>query len=123
MEALDKVCALEKRLVGAARKRSEAAEAVEVKRWAIATQFAKSMPTLSEEVDRKLADMVAGHLARIPEGDAVSRAHVERACRNAWIATMLKAKAEFQAASRGPGNRHDRRAATKKGARVGEIAR
>jgi hypothetical protein len=79
------------------------------------------MPTLSAEVDGKLNDMVAGHLARIPAGDDVSGGHVERARRNAWVATMLKAKAEFEAATRGPFNRHDRRAAMVKGTEQHEV--
>lgn len=86
-----------------------------LKRVAAARRFAASMPALAAEVDTKLHGMVAHQLARLPAGAVAARALIEQARVEAWVETMIKAKEKFEASLRGPGNRHDRRAARVKG--------
>lgn len=89
--------------------------AAAAKRIKTAQRFAASMPTLAAEVDFKLHGMVAPQLARLPAAAKAARALVEQSRVEAWVATMLKAKDAFEASLRGPGNRHDRRAARVRG--------
>lgn len=115
MDALDAVCALEKRLATAARKRAEATEAAEIKRHAAALKVAASFPGFASEVRGKLGQMAVQQLEGVPEHDWQTRQHVRVATLRAFTETMLEGKARLDAARRGPGNRHDRRAAKAKG--------
>lgn len=114
MDALDKVAALEKRLATAARKRAEDAEAAEIKRHAAAMKIAVSFPGFAAEVRGKLGAMAAAQLKGIPECDWQTRQHVKVATMRAFTETMLDGKERLDAARRGPGNRHERRAADKR---------
>ena len=115
MDVLDKIAAIEKRHAADLHKRRAAEEAAEIRRFAAAERFARSFPDFATEVGSKLEALEAQRLEGVPEQDWQTRRLVQIATARAWADTMLDGKARLDAASRGPGNRHDRRAAKKKG--------
>ena len=115
MDVLDKMAAIEKRHAAALHKRRAAEEAAEIRRIAVAKKFARSFPGFAEEVAVTLKKLEDQRLQQVPEQDWHTRRLVQIATERALVDTMLDGKQRLAAARGGEGNRHERRAAAKKG--------
>ena len=114
MDVMDQIRAVERRHAAALNKRLAADEATARRRFSIAKRFAKSFPAFAEEVAVKLKALEDERMKGVPEQDWQTRQLVEIATERAFVDTMIDGQQRLAAASRGPGNRHTRRAAKTK---------